>query len=222
MQEARLFPAPEQHGDERRRPPTPTGSGSRTGRTPGPGWRRARRAGRCSRSQPAERRGEVDDDGEDDRAAPAPPSTAAASPATGRKARATDGQHRLLAAAGRAAGGDGVADHRCRARPRPMTAPNHAAPWSCERSQNASWKNMKPTTARRIGHRRPRRAGGSMRPAASVSRLVGIVFGDDFRRQPGGGERARSAEQDRAVPERRRCAGEFAAGCRPARPPRHR
>ena len=30
----------------------------------------------------------------------------------------------------------------------PTTAANHTAPWSCERSQNARWKNVKPTLAR--------------------------------------------------------------------------
>jgi len=30
----------------------------------------------------------------------------------------------------------------------PTTAANQAAPWSCERSQNARWKKVKPTVAR--------------------------------------------------------------------------
>ena len=132
-----------------------------------------------------------------------PPSTAAPRPATGAHEQGDD-QHRLLA--------DSVAQPSARralptiaaSADTPTTAPNQIVPWSCDRSQNARWKNVKPTDAAQHRHHDRAIAAGSHECSCADLVAIGRIGGHDAR----GGNRVAltnaAPKMQRAVDQRRR------------------
>ena len=134
-----------------------------------------------------------------------PPSTDTASPVPAETRRQTvsiDSSAQPLAHLG----GDGIADDRCqRGHAHDGAEPHRALILRAQPEREVEEREADDGPQDGHGDRSElqARCGQLVR-----LRLVGIVFGDDFRRQPGGGEHG-SAEDDRAVPERGRCAGQF-------------